>query len=459
MGSDTFATLARLPHHAVGLGLRPELAADLLASPHTVNFVEVLAESCLASAQATRQAVALSRVWPVALHGVKLSLGSAHGLDDGRVDRLVGLARSINAVCVSEHISFTRAGPRDCPIEIGHLTALPLTKEAVDTVVRNAELLQRRLPVPLLLENVAWSFRWSDNELTEEEFVTQVIRQSGCPLLLDISNLRANARNAERDPVRVLDGYPMDATAMVHVAGSVTDADGFLLDTHADPVELETFELLAHLFGRIGRRPVLLERDHAFPAFADLVRELDAVRGLEARRSSPPSQRLAERRPCGFSRAPLAQRQVEVARALVASGPIEVEGVAPRELERARLILHRKRMDEALPLLPHLSRPSLSAQLQRVCEPILSSTPRVARGVGVADAFTLAHAALQNASLAEAAQRDLLLLRARFSGPSASGTYAVRRLPFVGRTLMASGRALWMYKGLGPQSGVHALER
>src|SRR3954447_2316193 len=118
---------------AVGLGFRPEIAGDLLRSPRCVDFVEVVAEACFASPAAHREAVAVSRVWPVVPHGVKLSLGSAEGIDVDRARRLGALAREVRAPAVTEHVAFVRAGGR----EIGHLTQVPLTREMVRVVARN----------------------------------------------------------------------------------------------------------------------------------------------------------------------------------------------------------------------------------------------------------------------------------------------------------------------------------
>src|SRR5262245_4725127 len=151
-----------LPRAAAGIGLRPEIAGDLLGAPGAVDFVEVVAEACFASPAARREAVAVSRVWPVVPHGVKLSLGSAEGIDVDRARRLGALAREVRAPAVSEHVAFVRAGGR----EIGHLTQVPLTREMVRIVARNVAVARRSLPdVPFYLENPVWTFRWPEDEL------------------------------------------------------------------------------------------------------------------------------------------------------------------------------------------------------------------------------------------------------------------------------------------------------
>src|SRR5688572_24237208 len=146
----------------VGIGFRPELSAGLLRAPHTVDFLEVVAESLYSRADWLREAIALREVWPVVPHGVKLSLASAEGVDLDRARKLGELARQLRAPMVTEHIALTRAGGR----EIGHLTAVPFTREAVSVVARNVAATRRFLPdVPFLLENIAWTLRFSDDAM------------------------------------------------------------------------------------------------------------------------------------------------------------------------------------------------------------------------------------------------------------------------------------------------------
>jgi len=151
----------------VGLGFRPEFASDLMARPEVVDFVEVVAETCFTQRATRREACAVAEMWPIVPHGVKLSLGSADGVDLDRARRLGTLARELRAKVISEHVSFTRAGE----VDIGHLTQLPRTREAIVVVANNVARVRRVLPdVPLLLANVAWSLLWPDDEMDEATF-------------------------------------------------------------------------------------------------------------------------------------------------------------------------------------------------------------------------------------------------------------------------------------------------
>jgi uncharacterized protein (UPF0276 family) len=443
----------------VGLGWRRELAADLLASPWVVDFVEVVAEACHVQAKVRREALALSRMWPVALHGVKLSLGSAEGVREDRARLLGALARDLAAPVVSEHVAFTRGRER----EIGHLTPLPRTRAAVAVVARNAARARRFLPdVPLLLENVAATFWWPDDEMDEATFYQEVVAATGCELLLDLSNLWANATNEGLDPVAVLEGYPLERVAMVHLAGGEWD-HGFYLDTHAAPVGEPVLELLRVLVQRRGSVPVLVERDAEFGPFAELEDELGRVREIVA---------LPERVPWG-ARAPgsviaaatgpdegLADQQEALALALTAldePSPEMLSRYGAAALERSRAVLRRKRVDDSLPLVPRTAARGEPARVLAMAA--VERRPRAPQGAAVADALHIAAAAAADPELSAAGRVDHLILRARFVGPDRHGAVRPRRGPFVGRARLDDRRDFWVLKGPGTAAAVRLYER
>lgn len=444
----------------VGIGWRPELAADLLSAPRSVDFVEVVAETCFANPASRREARALAEIWPVVPHGVKLSLGSADGVDREKALRLSSLARELRAPAISEHVALTRAGGR----EIGHLTALPFTREAVRVLAGNVARARRFLPdVPLLLENVAWTFRWPEDAIPEGDFYHEVVNATGCDLLLDVANLYANARNSGLDPLRALGTYPLDRVAMVHVAGGVLE-DGFYLDTHAHAVPDAVFLLLESLFARIGPRPVVLERDGEFPPFGDVRGEVERIRSVSegsapgALRPDPtPAHRDAPARPEGAATMSMAYRQARLAARLTADKPEKGgdDGFDAIALQRTRAVLHHKRVDEALPLLPRTAAQGDAAR--KAAFGALRGAPRAARGAGIMDALRIASTAASDPGLAAAAGRDLLELRSRFVTGDAAGARP-RRGPFVGRESLPDGRAVWALKGLGSEAPVRLFE-
>jgi uncharacterized protein len=459
-----------LPDGAVGLGFRVEVAADLLRDPRAADFVEVVAEACFASPASRREAVALSRVWPVVPHGVKLSLGSAEGIDLDRAKRLGDLAKELRSPVITEHVAFVRAGGR----EIGHLTQIPFTQEALRVLTRNVAAARRKLPdVPFLLENAAWTFRWPDDEIEEGAFYARVVERTGCDLLLDLGNLHANARNAGRDPMDLLDAYPLDRIAMVHIAGGLLE-DGFYFDTHADPVPDGVFDLLAKLVDRIGPVPVVLERDDDFPPFDDLRNELSRARAIVqkgTRGSTSPGGRLARSSSAPASKADDSEAAFACTRAAMDRGqawvaemltsleepsPDEVRPFGDHAITRSREVLRRKRVDDALPLLPSLV--PHRAALRDLAQACLADTPRAAAHGSVTDAMRVAEAALQRSAMVGPAKRDLLTLKARFMGSVERGLQP-RVAPFVGKERMADGKVVWAVKGVGASADVKVFER
>jgi uncharacterized protein len=382
----------------VGIGFRRELAAPLLASPSIVDFVEIVAETCR-DAHVRREARALAEIWPVVPHGVKLSLGSAEGIDDERAKELGKLARDLRSPVVSEHVSFVRAGGR----EIGHLTELPMTRAAVAVVAKNAARLRRFLPdVPLLLENVARGFVWrdEDSEMSEGDFYQEVVAATGCDLLLDLGNLYANALNANVDPVALLESYPLDRVAMVHVAGGIAE-HGFYFDTHAHAVPDAIYDLVA----RAGCDTILLERDASFDD--GVLDEIGHLRAVDVR-PVPRSAKYISNVFAGTVPPDLEAAQATLAEALTTDARTD-----DRAILRARGVLERKRADDALPLLPELG-PRIS-QHDALALGRIRETPRLPQKTAIADAMRIAEGALAKGDLATFAARDLAMLKKRFS--------------------------------------------
>lgn len=422
----------------VGVGFRPELAAGLLRDPSRVDFLEVVAESLFSRADWMREAHALREIWPVVPHGVKLSLASADGVDEDKAKKLGHLARDLRAPMVSEHVALTRAGKRD----IGHLTAVPFTREAVAVVARNVATTRRHLPdVPFLLENVAWTLRYPHDAMGEGAFHHEVVRATGCPLLLDVANVYANARNSGVDPRTLLESYPLDAVAMIHVAGGFLD-EGFWFDTHAHDVPDDVLSLLSHAIESCGVVPVVLERDGSFPEFLETARELDAIRATlrGAPRALPA---IAAISPPEADAGALLREQLALAEALVGDAPPPFD---PKAIARTRGVLREKRIDDALPLLPRLGRHR--DRVEPLARAGVASWPRPDELVGPADALRIAEAALGEPTLADDARWDRMLLRARFVGPGARGEVRPRVSPWVARERIGA-RTIWVLKGPG----------
>jgi uncharacterized protein (UPF0276 family) len=424
-----------------GLGWRREIAADLLHAPEAIDLVEVTAERCFFDRRARREAVALAAIWPVVPHGVKLSLGSSDGLDEARVARLARLARDLHAPFVTEHLAFTRAAG----VDVGHLTALPRTRAAVRVLAAHIARAQALLPVPLVVENVAAGFTWPEDEMGEGAFHGAIVEATGVRLLLDLSNLAANAMNEGRDPHDVVARFPLESVAMIHLAGGAFH-DGFHFDTHAHPVSDLVWSLLVQALPRTGAVPLVIERDARFPPTQELVDEVARARAALAAAPAARAVSFARVDVPPWHDPHLAARQEEVARALTTVDGKAV-GIDDAALARGRGILVRKRAEDAVQALGQLrERPGIEA----LAHEALLGAPR--EGLLV-DARRIAARAQLEPSLARDAALDLLVLRARLHGDRP------RAAPFVGRTQLPAGPQVWAWKGIGASSPVRVTRR
>ncbi|GLW07354.1 hypothetical protein Misp01_24840 [Microtetraspora sp. NBRC 13810] len=256
----------------VGIGWRPEIDLTVERLPG-VEFVEVIAEGVQPSRPADSLRVLRARGLPVIPHGVGLGIGGAEPPDPARLAHLAACAEAFDSPLVSEHLAFVRAGDLDA----GHLLPVPRTREALSVIADNVRRAQAALPVPLALENVAALFGWPEDELTEAEFLYELVERTGVGLLIDVANLYNNQVNLGLSARRALDGLPLDALAYVHVAGGYAH-DGVWHDTHTASVPDAVLDLLTELCARVRPPGVLLEWDDAYPSDQALAAELDRVR-------------------------------------------------------------------------------------------------------------------------------------------------------------------------------------
>jgi len=268
-------TFPREMWSALGIGWRPELAWFIERQPD-ISFIEVLYESVVSRKDEDSILRAIDKQREcgrqVVIHGTTLSLGGAMAPDARRLEYLARLAQRLDAVWVSEHVAFVRAGQ----LESGHLLPVQRTGDSLEVVVENVVIAQKALPVPLALENVAMLFQWPDEEMTEAQFLSAVIRQSGAYLLLDVANLYANCLNHGWNIDEFLDTIPLDRVAYMHVAGGV-QINSHYHDTHAHDLSFGVLSVLGKVCSRVPGASVLLERDDHWPTEEELTRELKAI--------------------------------------------------------------------------------------------------------------------------------------------------------------------------------------
>lgn len=345
----------------IGIGWRPEIAAEVEGLPG-IDWVEAVAENLCAGHLPDSLVRLRDRGVTVVPHGVSLGLGGADRPDPGKLADLAARATLLGAPLVTEHIAFVRAGGArtGSPVlEAGHLLPVPRTRAALDVLCENVRIAQDALPVPLALENIAALVSWPGEELTEGQFLAELVERTGVRLLIDVANLHTNHVNRGEDPAAALDELPVEAIAYVHVAGGV-EKDGVWHDTHAHPVTAPVLDVLAELRSRVDPPGVLLERDDAFPPPGELAGELDAIRGvLEEAGDAPvaPGVPAAPAAPAGpvteSVRDGVAVAQTALLSALVAGTPAP-EGFDAGRLRVQSRALAAKRADVVAKVAPEL---------------------------------------------------------------------------------------------------------
>ncbi|MEU0433504.1 DUF692 family multinuclear iron-containing protein [Streptomyces sp. NPDC006290] len=262
-----------------GIGWRPEIAEAVERMPG-IDWVEAVAENVCPGHVPESLLRLRERGVTVVPHGVSLGLGGADRPDESRLVALAERAEALGSPLVTEHIAFVRAGgPLTASplLEAGHLLPVPRTRDALDVLCANVRAAQAALPVPLAVENIAALISWPGEEMTEGQFLYDLVDRTGVRLLIDVANLHTNHVNRGEDPAKALDELPVEAIAYVHVAGGF-ERDGVWHDSHAHPVPRPVLDILADLASRVSPPGVLLERDENFPEPAELERELTAIR-------------------------------------------------------------------------------------------------------------------------------------------------------------------------------------
>jgi uncharacterized protein (UPF0276 family) len=358
-------TMEQIAQLGTGIGWRPEIAdaVERMAGPGGgVDWVEVVAENVCPGHIHESLLRLRERGVTVVPHGVSLGLGGADRPDEQRLRSLAERAEALGAPLVTEHIAFVRAGgalTASPQLEAGHLLPVPRTRDALDVLCENIRIAQDALPVPLALENIAALINWPGEEMTEGQFLYDLVDRTGVRLLIDVANLHTNHVNRGEDPAKALDELPVEAIAYVHVAGGF-ERDGVWHDSHAHPVPQQVLDVLADLTSRVTPPGVLLERDDNFPEPGELERELGAIRGVleKAEVRSPgrwapaaESAAVAETEPVARQRLGLAQ--AALLSALVAGTPV------PEGFDRVRLgvqarALAAKRADVVAKVAPEL---------------------------------------------------------------------------------------------------------
>jgi len=277
------------PVHGAGLGLRRTLMGPLADQPPAqVGFYEVAPENWIGvGGRYGKQFRAFTERYPFVCHGLSLSIGAPSPLDETFLHRVKRFLDQHQIRAYTEHLIYCS--------DDGHLYDLmpiPFTEEAVQHVAarirRSQDILERRIA----MENVSY-YAAPGKQMEEIDFITAVLAEADCDLLLDVNNIYVNSINHGYDAEQFLYALPADRLVYFHVAGHYNEAHDLIVDTHGADVIDPVWELLDKAYAHFGVVPTLLERDFNIPPLPELLGEIDHINTLQARWSGHPIQRGA----------------------------------------------------------------------------------------------------------------------------------------------------------------------
>jgi len=255
-----------------GIGLRFPHHQAVIAEKPPVAWMEVHSENYFGGGEPIRALEAARSNWPISLHGVGLSLGSANGIDLGHVSRIKSLADRIDAGLVSDHLSWSIGDGT----YLGDLLPLPMTEEALDVVSDNINRFQDCVGRRVLVENPSSYLRYRHSTIPEWEFLSQVAKRTGCAILLDVNNVYVSAENHGWNALAYIESIPAKDVLEIHLAGhSIRQYQDrqIRVDDHASPVCDAVWELYRYALARTGPVPTLIEWDNELPPLSRLVEE------------------------------------------------------------------------------------------------------------------------------------------------------------------------------------------
>lgn len=274
----------RLPRRA-GVGLKPQHFREVLDTLPDLGFFEVHAENYMVDGGPFHHFLTRIReYYPLSLHGVGLSIGGEGPLDETHLSRLSSLIDRYEPASFSEHLAWSSHGD----VFLNDLLPLPYDRPTFDRVCEHIDRVQDRLKLRMLLENPATYVEFQTSTMCETQFLSEVLRRTGCGLLLDLNNVHVSCVNHGCDALSYIRELPLEAVGQLHLAGFARDTDAagapLLIDSHGSPVDDAVWGLHAHVTAQLGALPALLERDNDVPILATLLAEAARADDLMAER-------------------------------------------------------------------------------------------------------------------------------------------------------------------------------
>lgn len=256
-----------------GVGLKPEHYREILDGAPDIGWFEIHAENYMgAGGPPHAYLTAIRERYPLSLHGVGLSIGGAGLLDADHLARLRALADRYEPALFSEHLAWSSHDT----VYLNDLLPLPYTQETLERVCDHIDEVQDALKRPMLLENPSTYVAYAETTMREVDFLREVVRRTGCGLLLDVNNVFVQAANHGFGAGSYLDDFPMEHVGEIHLGGHAEDADddgSLLIDDHGREVADPVWALYARVLEDTGPVPTLIEWDNDVPAWPVLMAE------------------------------------------------------------------------------------------------------------------------------------------------------------------------------------------
>ncbi len=266
----------KYPYLGYGLGLRSDYFQQILSEKPAIDWFEIISENFML--EGGRPLYYLDKIrqdYPMAMHGVSLSVGSSEPLNQDYLKQLKVLVDRVEPAWVSDHLCWTGLGGTN----LHDLLPLPYTEEAIDVVVENVKKVQDFLGRRILLENVSSYITYKASVMTEWEFINAIVERADCLLLLDINNIYVSAFNHRFDPKTYLEAMLVERVQQFHLAGHL-HLGTHIIDTHDHPVIPEVWDLYALAVKRFGAVSTMIERDAEMPPWETLMAELQQAKSL-----------------------------------------------------------------------------------------------------------------------------------------------------------------------------------
>lgn len=264
-----------------GVSLKPSYYKQILSELPNVGFFEIHAENYLSAGGPARYY--LERVrdhYDITVHGVGLSLGGEDELNLEHLEQVAQLVEWVKPAVFSEHLAWSTHQNHF----LNDLLPVPYTQERLDVLCKHVDQVQSRLKRQILIENPSTYFEFQSSVMAETDFIHELVKRTGCGLLLDVNNVEVSCFNHQYNPYNYLQNYPINAVQQIHLAGYTLDEQASLkIDSHDQAVASEVWQLYQHTLEIMGDCPTLIERDGNFPALSELIteaRQADQLRAI-----------------------------------------------------------------------------------------------------------------------------------------------------------------------------------